>query len=250
MAKLLNERNDDRVKAGLAVVACHILIGYALVTGFRYEVVREVGESLKLLDLREAPPPPREEPVPAKATQTPEGEAAPPSLKATPSPVIVPPPKIRLPVRPPLPTVRKPSPLPPGSDSSAGQTSTPGEGSGTGGEGSGTGSGGQGSGSGGGGAARAERVSGQISGARDYPRAARRAGLEGSVRVRFTVRVDGSVGDCRVTRSSGHPELDSTTCRLIEQRFRYRPARDRQGNPVAETVSRTFDWLLPGRSGA
>jgi protein TonB len=63
--------------------------------------------------------------------------------------------------------------------------------------------------------------------------------------VRYVVGTDGSVGGCRVTRSSGHAELDETTCRLIEQRFRYRPARDGAGRPVPETVSRTFDWLLP-----
>jgi protein TonB len=248
MALLVTDRNDDRFKAGLGVVACHLLMGYALVTGFHYEVVRSVGESLKLIDVRAEPPPPEQKTTPAPAARTPEGAAAPPSLKAAPTPIVLPPPRIRLPLPPPLPTIDKPTRLPTGSDGSAGRTATPGTGSGTGGEGSGTGSGGQGSGSGGGGAARAERLSGEISGARDYPRSARRAGIEGSVRVRFTVRADGSARDCRVTRSSGDSELDSTTCRLIEQRFRYRPARDPQGNPVPEVVSRTFDWLLPARS--
>jgi protein TonB len=65
--------------------------------------------------------------------------------------------------------------------------------------------------------------------------------------VRYVVGTDGRVSGCRVTRSSGHAELDATTCRLIEQRFRYRPARDAAGRPVPETVSRTFDWLLPFR---
>jgi TonB family protein len=69
-------------------------------------------------------------------------------------------------------------------------------------------------------------VSGSISGAADYPPAARRAGMEGSVVVRFTVRPDGSVGGCTVTRSNAGPELEATTCALIERRFRYESARD------------------------
>jgi protein TonB len=39
------------------------------------------------------------------------------------------------------------------------------------------------------------------------------------------------VTGCRVTRSSGSRALDSTTCRLIEQRFRFRPSRDALGRP-------------------
>jgi protein TonB len=71
--------------------------------------------------------------------------------------------------------------------------------------------------------------------------------VEGSVAVRFTVEPSGRVSGCTVIRSSANEELDSTTCRLIEQRFRYRPARDSEGRPVPEVISRTFDWLLPQR---
>lgn len=78
----------------------------------------------------------------------------------------------------------------------------------------------------------------------DYPRAARRAGAEGTVHVRFLVNPDGGVGGCTVTRSSGHPELDSTTCRLIERRFRYRPARDVQGRPTSDVVVGEQLWWI------
>lgn len=248
MTEQAQGRNSDRAKAAAGVALCHLLIGWALVTGLRYDVVRdEIGRSLKLLQIDEPPPPPIEEPVPAPKTKTPEAAAAPPSLKASPSPVVLPPPKVRVPMPTPLPTVPEPSPLPPGSATTAGATKTPGVGSGTGGEGSGMGSGGRGSGTGGGGGARAERIAGSISGATDYPPAARRAGIEGSVTVRYTVGIDGRASGCSVTRSSGHAELDAATCRVVERRFRYRPARDPQGKPVPETVRRTFDWLLPYR---
>jgi protein TonB len=78
----------------------------------------------------------------------------------------------------------------------------------------------------------------------DYPRAARRAGVQGAVFVRFAVQSDGRVGECVVTRSSGHPELDATTCQLIQSRFRYKPARDAKGRAMSDViVGRQLWWL-------
>lgn len=244
------DRNRGRIKAMVGVVLFHALLGYALVTGLGYEVVRTVGERLRVFDVAEVPPPPVEEPKPApRESDQPEGEAAPPSLRARPSPVVAPPPRIQLEVPPPVVTVPEPKPGPVGNDPSAGSSDIDGIGTGSGGEGAGTGSGGQGTGGGGGGIGQsAERVGGTLDGNRDYPRSARIAGIEGSVAVRFTVGTDGRVSGCRVIRSSASPDLDSTTCRLVERRFRYRPARNAEGRPVAETISRTFDWSLPRRN--
>ncbi|WP_332810510.1 energy transducer TonB, partial [Sphingomonas sp.] len=107
--------------------------------------------------------------------------------------------------------------------------------------GSGQGAGGEGAGAGG--AVHAQRRSGSLRD-RDYPPAARREGAEGIVHVRFTVDTDGRAGGCTVTRSSGHAALDTTTCRLIEERFRYLPARDAEGRPVPETISLFYQWGL------
>ena len=237
------------MKAGVGVVALHVLLGYALVTGLGFEVVRTAGENLKLIDVRPEPPPPRvEESRPAKAAAPKEeGAASPQSLRAKPSPVVAPKPRIRLKVPPPLPTVEKKTPIPPGSATSAGVSSLPGPGSGTGGVGSGIGSGGQGSGTGGGGgASRPVRLRGGISNS-DYPHSARLAKAGGSVSVLFTVDKNGRVGGCRPVRSSGNPDLDATTCRLIEQRFVYKPATDAQGRPVEALVRTTFtyNWVVP-----
>jgi protein TonB len=239
--------NRDRAKAAFGVAAFHALAGYALLTGLGYSAPPAVSQALKMFDVTEPPPPPVE-PEPAKApSPSPEGAASPVSLKAKPSPIVAPPP--RLPVKPVLQAVERPTPFPPGSDSSAGVSTRPGSGTGTGGEGLGLGSGGSGSGSGSGGARRALRLRGQLANG-DYPRSALRSGAQGSVTVRFTVETDGRVSGCRVTRSSGHPELDSTTCRLIERRFTYRPATDREGRPTTETVSKTYDWILPFTAAA
>jgi protein TonB len=191
------------------------------------------------------PPPPPVLSTPDKPTQTEEGAAAPPSLKANPSPIVAP--KTPLPVPPVLAAVEKPLPVPEGRDASAGVSSIEGVGSGTGGEGLGSGSGGSGTGGGGGGTRPAERIAGALAN-RDYPRSALRARAQGSVSVRYTVLPDGRVGDCRIMRSSGHLDLDETTCRLIERRFRYRPALDRSGRPTTATEHKSYDWYLP--SGA
>jgi protein TonB len=250
MAHTAGELRQDRVKAGVGVVALHALLGYALVTGLGFEVVRTAGENLKLIDIKAEPPPPPplEESRPAKAAAPKEeGAASPQSMRANPSPVVAPKPKIRLKV-PPLPTVEKKTPVPPGSATSAGVSNVPGPGTGTGGLGTGMGSGGQGSGTGGGGgASKAVRLRGSISNS-DYPQSARLAKVGGSVSVLFTVEKDGRVNGCRVVRSSGNADLDSTTCRLIEQRFVYKPGTDAQGRPV-QTVLRTtftYDWQVPG----
>ena len=239
--------NRDRAKAAAGAAACHLVLAYALIVGLRYQPGESVSEALQIFDVAPEPPAPIRS-VPAEtARPEPEGAASPPSLRARPTPVVAPVPKIRLKPPPTIAAVPKPSPVPEGSASSAGVAGIPGPGTGTGGQGEGIGSGGSGSGTGGGGARRAVRVRGQLANS-DYPRAAERAGIEGSVTVRYTVETDGSVSGCRVTRPSGSPELDSTTCRLIEQRFVYRPATDRGGRPVRDTVSKTYDWVLPHRS--
>lgn len=85
--------------------------------------------------------------------------------------------------------------------------------------------------------------SGQI-GMDDYPASALRAEEEGSVSVEFTAAASGRVEDVRVISSSGSAALDEATCRLIERRFRYEPARDSNGDPVPQRVAQTVRWEL------
>jgi periplasmic protein TonB len=56
------------------------------------------------------------------------------------------------------------------------------------------------------------------------------------------VGADGRVFDCEITRSSGSRELDETTCRLIQERFRYEPSRDPSGRPVPATIVQNHIW--------
>lgn len=218
------------MKAGAAVAAFHALLGYAFIAGLAYRDVPEASDNLKIFDIT-VPPPLPEAPAPEQAAREPEGEASAANLKAPPAPIVAPPPRIRLEV-PPL-VVTAPS---------RGASDIEGPGSGSGGEGAGTGSGGQGSGTGGGGGTRAQRISGALD-YEDLPLSARGRSARGAVAVRFVVQSDGRVTGCDVTRSSGDGILDETTCRLIERRFTYRPARDNEGQPVAQTVYTTFNWI-------
>jgi len=58
--------------------------------------------------------------------------------------------------------------------------------------------------------------------------------------VSFTVQVNGRATNCRISRSSGVPELDGLTCRLIEQRFRFRPGTDGFGRSEDRGALRNF----------
>ncbi len=93
-------------------------------------------------------------------------------------------------------------------------------------------------------ASRAELIAGHIS-AEDYPAEARSAREEGVVRIRFEVNEDGAVTDCTVVGSSGSESLDSASCALVSQRFRFAPAKDAEGRAIAETRTQSIRWALP-----
>ena len=123
----------------------------------------------------------------------------------------------------------------------------------TGGDGFGSGNGsGNASGAVGGGlpATPAEQVAGHLS-PHDLPAGSLPPGGEVSVRVAYTVGVDGLVHECAVERSSGDATIDLRVCTLLVRRFRYRPARDPEGKLIASVVRETHSWARkpdPGHS--
>ncbi|HWT13829.1 MAG TPA: energy transducer TonB, partial [Allosphingosinicella sp.] len=121
---------------------------------------------------------------------------------------------------------------------------------GSGGLGDGTGSGGDGGGGGGGGGYGDGRglspprwLRGRIRDS-DYPPGLGEAGIGGTVSVRYTVETDGRVSGCMVTRSSGSGALDRTTCRVIEERFRFDPSRDGRGRPIRSQIVENHEWVV------
>jgi TonB family protein len=79
----------------------------------------------------------------------------------------------------------------------------------------------------------------------DYPASALRADETGTVAYELHVSPAGEVADCSITASSGSASLDSATCRLLQARARFEPARDRRGRPVGDTVIGRIVWRLP-----
>lgn len=234
-----------RIKAAAGAAALQLLILAAIISGLAVDLPQAAKEGLKLIDLarEEAPPPPEPpQPPPRSRESAPEDEAAPPNLRSVPTPVVAPPPVIPPIIPPPL-TAAPVAGI--GSDPTAGASDTPGPGTGAGGEGDGRGGGGSG-GDGGDGGLGSEtpprRIGGVIRGS-DYPRRALNAGIGGTVSVRYTVAVNGRVVGCTVEKSSGSAELDANTCRLIEKRFRYLPARDADGRKVPSVIVEDHSWV-------
>jgi len=229
---LHGDRSRDRLWAIAGVVAIHGLLAYALLSGLALRVSERASDSLDLIDIV-IPLPPPEAPPPPDEPSKPKGEPSPPNLKAVPSPVVAPPPKI------PTSSSIVAAPVPStGSAPSAGASNVAGPGTGAGGAGTGLGGGGSS-----GGGSQAQLIAGRLMDS-DYPIAAKRAGIEGAVAVRFTIRPTGRVSGCEIVKSSGSADLDNTTCQLIERRFRYHPARDAQGRAIAETATKLYTWGL------
>lgn len=189
-------------------------------------------------------PPPRPRPNTAGAAKS--GAAAPANLVSKASPVQA------MPI--PLQRINPlPAALRPGSDTgqSAGAAAVigPGKAAGGVGYGSGTGAGGTGTGSGlgdgnGNGGTDPDWTGGRVKNA-DYPAAAREARISGTTQTTISVSAQGRPTACRVIRSSGSLLLDATTCRLVLQRFRFRPARASGGQAIAAEVDYDQEWVAP-----
>lgn len=233
----------DRMSAGLAAIAVHAVLGYAFVAGLVVGMPAAVDDTLALFTVLPPPPPPAPQPAPQRQSEpVPEGAAAPPALTAKATAIVAPPPIVP-PVVPPA-IIAAPV-AGSGSEARAGAAPTPGPGSGAGGQGTGTGSGREGSGGGAGGATAPRWLRGAVTPS-DYPRGAAKAGIGGSVTVRYTVAPSGRAVDCVVRRSSGNADLDRASCRVVERRFRYAPARDADGRPVASEVIEILSWSVIG----
>lgn len=229
-------RPRERIAALAAVLLVQLVLGLVLLNGLRVDIGAS-GEAVeRLIDvaLPTAPPikarpvqpkperravhqaaaAPRSEPKPIGGSPGPQPAHAPPSV----TPIVA--------LRPAAPAS--------GGGSGSGPALGSGAGGGTGGEGYGDGAGGE----------DLEKIAGDIMPS-DYPRSLGNAGIGGRVSVTFTVETNGRVTNCRVTRSSGIAELDVLTCRLMEERFRFRPSTDRSGRPVRDEVDWDHDWIAP-----
>ena len=195
------------------VVLIHAGILYALVNG-GYEYTKKKLQDLKVIDVKAPPPPPEKLPPPP-----------PPDKTLPPPPVVSPPPIVQTnqvvvpqivtqatppPVFVPTPEPPRPAPPPPPPPPSV--------------------------------ASKAVKRSGEITD-EDYPPSAVRAEEQGRSLATFTIGADGKVSSCNA--SGAGPILDAETCKLIIRRFRYKPAQDASGTPMAQTLSQAIMWRLP-----
>lgn len=79
----------------------------------------------------------------------------------------------------------------------------------------------------------------------DYPMSALREGAQGVTQVRYLVSEDGRVLKCMIARSSGNAALDSTSCSLLQRRYRFNPAVGRRGRPSTQWMTEDVRWTLP-----
>lgn len=223
-----------------------LLLTMALVFGLRVDTVaRGAGSLVSVLLSPSQPPPkpkptPRPKPVEAKSSAA-KGDPSPRNLKNRATPVFAP--RITPLIEPP-PIIAATQPAQ-GNAAQTGTSNVAGPGQGAGGLGNGNGGGGTGGdGDGNGGVAVGPRqTKGKLS-FKDLPEGLLQPGDEARVGVRYVVNVDGTVSDCRADQSSGIPQLDVVACRLIEQRFRFKPARDRAGQPVRATIVEAHSWFI------
>lgn len=225
-------RRRPRWGALLLVGLFHVAALVGLVRAFAPDLGTQVMERAGALvtvvvRTRDEPPPPAA-PAPDPQSVPDEGAAAPEAAAATPKEVTVP--EVRTPLASPSPAPRASAT---GDENSAGAGES-GDGTGAGGEGDGLGSGRGGGGRGGIMVTRPEKIAGDINAESDFatPPGGRQIRWGQRVVVHMTVGVDGRASNCRIVEPSPDPTADQRVCDLAEERFRFRPARDGNGDPV------------------
>ena len=214
------QMGSNRTVAIIIVALIHVALGYALVSGLAYNVVKKAAEDLKTFDVEDEPPPPPEEPPPPpEQTETP-----PPPQVVAPPPIVrtnvAPPPIVSTPVAPPpvITPVARPAPPAPPAPPPPPRVSQ---------------------------AAKARGNLPSLFSTDDYPQSALRNEESGTTAVRLTVGPDGRVSDCSITASSGSTTLDNTTCSILRRRARFTPAKDQNGNPTTDTTTTRIRWEIP-----
>lgn len=208
------QMSSNRTAAIAVVILIHVVLGYALVSGLAYNIVKTVAPDLKTFDVTEPPPPPEDKPPPPpEKVEAPPPPVAPPAIVQT--QISTPPPIVTVatppPVQPP-PVITPPPPPPPPVKQ------------------------------------QAARAKGSLLGLfsdDDYPNAALQAQQQGSTSVSLTIGTDGRVSGCSVTSSSGSAALDSATCNVLRRRAKFSPAIDSNGQPTGDTYSQRVTWRLP-----
>ena len=212
------ELSGNKTLSIILVVILQFALGYAIVTGLAYNVIKKAAQDLKTFDVEEQPPPPEEPPPPPK------------DMPDVPPPPVTPPPLVRLqaptppiqiqeapppPVIPPVVHAPPPPPPPPPPRKIE--------------------------------AARARGDVRTLFSSDDYPSSAASSGAEGTAQAQLTIGPDGRVQGCNLVRSTGNGALDSATCNILRRRAKFTPAKDSNGQPTTDTYTTPpITWRLEG----
>jgi protein TonB len=213
------EIGGNRTMAIILVVIIQFALGYAIVTGLAYNVIKKAASDLKPFNVEDQPPPPEEPPPPPK------------DMPKVPPPPITPPPLVRMEAPPPpITTVEAPPPPqippvvmappapPPPPPPRKVQSAT---------------------------SARGDLRT--LFSTDDYPSSAASAGAEGTAQATLTISAQGRVVGCNLIRSTGNSALDAATCNVLRRRAKFTPARDSNGNPTGDTITTPpIRWQLEG----
>ena len=211
------EISGNRTVAIIMVVVLQFALGYAIVTGLAYNVIKKATEDLKTFDVEEEPPPPEQPPPPPK-----DMPKVPPPPITTPPLVRMeaPPPQIAVVESPVIPQVAPPVMAPPAPPPPPRKVQS---------------------------ATSAKGDLRSLFSADDYPASAQSAGAEGTTRASLTIGPDGRVVGCNIIQSSGNGALDSATCNILRRRAKFVPARDSNGNATSDTITTpSIVWRLEG----
>lgn len=222
MAYADRNSGNSRVVAIVIVAIVHVLLGYAFIVGLIPNIAKKVAQDLKTFEVQEETPPPEEEPPPPPPEQ-PQQVQPPPVV--SPPPIVqtnVAPPQIQTtavaPERPIITPQAAPAPPAPPAAPPAPRLATP---------------------------AQPRGDQGAWVTQDDYPPRALREERTGTSAVAWDISTEGRVENCRVTSSSGSPDLDDAACKNITRRARYKPALDNAGNPIRSQASRRVVWRMP-----
>ncbi|MES2002446.1 MAG: energy transducer TonB [Pseudomonadota bacterium] len=208
------EISGNRTAAIIMVVVIQFALGYAIVTGLAYNVIKKAAEDLKTFNVEEEPPPPEPPPPPKDMPDLPPPPTTPPPLVQMNAPA----PTIQIQVAPP-PMIPPVAPQPPPPPPAPRKVS-------------------------------AAKAKGSLLGLfsdEDYPASAQAAGAEGTAQASLTIGADGRVSGCNITRSTGNGALDAATCSILRRRAKFSPAIDSNGKPTSDTVSTPpITWRLEG----
>jgi protein TonB len=241
--------SSERATSPLAALGVMLLMAYALIVGLR--VAWRPAGSAVLVAVGLAPPSPpppsqrHRHPVKRAKSSAAEGEPAPANLRGHATPVVAPPRQLLI-IPPPI-AVATQAGIAAGLTTGAADRRGPGQGAG--GIGNGNGGGGDGGdGYGDDAVVGPQQIRGRLKFS-DVPEDILGPGQSASVGVRYTVETNGRVTHCSIDKSSRVPALDVLACRLIEQRFRFRPALDEDGRPVRSVVVETHSWSVQPDDG-